>query len=94
MSNPWGDVGHEVSVDPVDDAGIDISHLEQRWNLGVSGTAIDPDHVSHAPGTIRVSDDHGHAWFDMQENGIRLGRCSGACMTNQHTPLNSTAVLA
>ena len=24
------DVSHEVSVDPVDDAGIDISHLE-RW---------------------------------------------------------------
>ena len=25
----------EVSVYPVDDAGIDISHLEQRWNLWV-----------------------------------------------------------
>ena len=25
---------NQVSVDPVDDAGIDISHLEQRWNLG------------------------------------------------------------
>ena len=27
-------MSHQVSVDPVDDAGIDISHLEQRWNLG------------------------------------------------------------
>ena len=27
-------MSHQVSVYPVDDAGIDISHLEQRWNLG------------------------------------------------------------
>ena len=87
------DVSHEVSVDPVDDAGIDISYLEQRWNLWVSGTAIHPDHVSHAPGTIRVSNDHGHSCFDVQENGIRLGRCNGARMINRHTPLASTAVL-
>ena len=93
ISDPWNDVIHQVSVDPVDNAGIDISDLEQRWNLWVSGTAIDPDHISHAPGTFRVGDDHGHAWFDMQENGIRLGRCSGACMINRHTPLSSTAVL-
>ena len=69
-SDPWTDVSHQVSVDPVDDAGIDISHLEQRWNLGVPGTAIDPNHISHAPGTFRVSDDHGHACFVVQENGI------------------------
>ena len=25
-SDPWADVSHEVSVDPVDDARIDISH--------------------------------------------------------------------
>ena len=93
ISDPWNDVSHKVGVDPVDDAGIDISHLEQRWNLWVSGTAIDPDHISHAPCTIRVSDDHGHAWFDVQENRIRLGRCNGACMVNRHTPLASTAVL-
>ena len=69
-SDPWADVSYEVSVDPVDDACIDISHLEQRWNLGVSGTAIDPDHISHPPGAFRVGDDHGHACFDVQENWI------------------------
>ena len=37
------DVSHLVSVEPVDDACIDVSHLEQRWNLWVSGTAIDPE---------------------------------------------------
>ena len=26
-SDPWTDVSHQVGVDPVDDAGIDISHL-------------------------------------------------------------------
>ncbi len=80
-------MSHEVGVDPVDDAGIDISHLEQRWNLWVSGTAIDPDHISHAPGTFRVSDDHGHSCIDVQEYGIRIGRCNGFCMVNQHAPL-------
>ena len=92
-SDPRADVSHKVGVYPVDDACINISHLEQRWNLWVSGTAIDPNHVSHAPGTFGVSDNHCHACFDAQKNGIRLGRCNGACMVNRHTPLASTAVL-
>ena len=66
-SDPRTDVSHEVCVDPIDDAGIDISHLEQRWNLWVSGTAIDPNHVCHAPRTIRVSNDHG----DGRTDGIK-----------------------
>ena len=37
----WANVSHQVSVNPVDDAGINISHLEQRWNLRVSGATID-----------------------------------------------------
>ena len=92
-SNSWNNVGHEVTVDPVDDSGIDVSHLENCRNLGVSGTAIDPNHISHPPGSIRVSEDHGHSCFDVQENGIRLERCNGACMINRHTALFSTAVL-
>ena len=92
-SDPWTDVSHQVSVYPVDDACIDISHLEQRWNLWVPGTTINPNHVSHAPSTIRVSDDHAHAWFDVQENGIRFGRSNGACMINRHTLRASTSVL-
>ena len=59
------DVGHKVSVDPVDDARVDISHLKQRWNLWVPGAAIDLDHISHAPSPFRVSDDHGHPCFDV-----------------------------
>ena len=61
-SDSGDDVSHHVSVDPVDDACIDISHLEQRWNLWVSGTTINPEHISHAPGTIGVSDDHRHSF--------------------------------
>ena len=86
-------MGHQVGVDPVDDAGIDISRLEQRWNLGVSGSAIDPDHLSHEPSTFRVGDDHGHACFDVQENRIRLGRSNGACMINRNTNGASANVL-
>ena len=63
-------MSHEVSVDPVNDAGIDVSQLEQRWNLWVSGTAIHPDHVSHASGTIGVSDDHRIACFGVQKDWI------------------------
>ena len=37
------------------------------------GTTIDPDHVRHAPGLIRVSDDHGHSRLDAQETGSDLG---------------------
>ncbi len=78
-------MGHDVSVDPVDDACIDISHLEQSWNLLVSGAATDPDHISHAPGPLRVRNDQGHACFDVQKDWVRLGRCNGACMINRHT---------
>ena len=91
-SNPWTDVSHQVSIDPVDDADIDISHLEQRWNLWASGTAIDPNDISHPPGNIRVGDDHGHACFQAQEIGIRHSRCNGACTINPHTLCASTAV--
>lgn len=66
-------MGHEVSVDPVDDAAIDISHLEQRWDFGVPGTVIDPDHISHTPSAIRVSDDQSHACFDVKEHCFRIG---------------------
>ena len=63
-------MSHEVSIDPVDDSGIDVSHLEQRRNLGVPGTTINPNHIRHPPGAFRVSDDHGYAWFDMQKDWI------------------------
>ena len=92
-SDPRTNVSHQVGVDPVDDAGIDISHLEQRWNLWISGTTIHPNHIRHPPGTIRVGDYHGHPCTDVQKDWIRLGRCNGACMVNRHTPLASTAVL-
>ena len=93
MSTPWEGVSHKVGVDPVDDARIDISDLEQRWNLWVSGTAIHPNHICHTPSIFRVSDDHGHACFDVQENRIRLGRSNGACMINRNTNGASANVL-
>ena len=62
-------MSHQVSVDPVDDAGINVSNLKERGDLGVPGTTINPEHVSHAPGTIGVSDDHSHSTFDVQDFG-------------------------
>ena len=79
---PWAEVSHQVGGYPVDGACIDVSHLEQRRNIGVPGTTINPNHISQPPGAFRVSDDHGRARFDMQENGIRLGRCNGPRMFN------------
>ena len=51
-----------------------------------------PNHICHAPSTIRVGDDHGHACTDAQKDWIRLGRCNSACMINRHSPLTNTAV--
>ena len=67
------DFGHGIGVNPVDDTGIDISPMKQRRNPGVPVTTIGPDHVHHSPGTIRVSDDHGHSRLDVQQNGSDLG---------------------
>jgi len=73
-SDPWNDVGDEIGGDPVDNAGVDIGYLEQRRSLRVPGTTIDPNHIGHAPRSIRVSDDHSHSRLDVQENRIRRGR--------------------
>ena len=79
-SDPGADVSRQVGVDPVDDAGVDISHLEQRWNLRVSGTAIDPNHISHAPGNFRVGDDHSR-WRSIAEQGsAEAGRLTGGSL--------------
>ena len=72
-SNPWNDVGHGIGANPVDDAGIGNSHMKPRRNPGVPRTTINRDHVRHAPGPIRVIDDHGHSRLDAQETGSDLG---------------------
>ena len=74
-------MAHEVSVDPVDDTGADISHLEISWNPGASDAANNVNYVSHAPVAFPLND-HRHACFDVQENGIRLGCANTARMVN------------
>jgi hypothetical protein len=39
-SDPRADVSHQVSVNPVDNAGIDISHHEQSWELYITFTDL------------------------------------------------------
>ena len=39
-SDPWNDVSHEVSIDPVGDVIIHIYHLEKLWNLRVLALPI------------------------------------------------------
>ena len=53
-------MSHQVSIDPVDEARIDISQLEQCGGLRVPGAAIDPDHFRHSP-VLSVFNEHGHA---------------------------------
>ena len=72
-SDPWNDVGDEIGGDPVDNAGVDIGYLEQRRSLGVPGTTINPDHISHAPRSIRVSDDHSHSRLTCRKTGSDVG---------------------
>ena len=75
-------MGHKIGVDPVDNAGVDIGQLEQRWSLGVPGTSIDTNHIGHPPSPIRVSDDHGHSRLDAQKDRIRRGRRNVAPLVN------------
>ena len=77
-------MSHKICVDPIDDAGIDVSHLEQGGDLGVSGATIHLDHVSHPPVAV-VLNDQRHACLDMQKNKIGFGCCNTACMVNRHT---------
>ena len=68
LIGPWA-ISHEVSVDPVDDACIDVSNKTALEPLGFWHRHR-PKSLSHAPSTLRISDDHGHSRFDMQEDRI------------------------
>jgi len=72
--DPWDDVSHEVSIDPVGDVIIHICHLEKLWNLRVFGAANNVNDVSHAPGLVSVLDDHRHSRFDVEKDRIWFGR--------------------
>ena len=70
-------MGHEVSVDPVDDAGVHVCHLKKGGDLGVSGATIHPDHVSQPLFAVVINDQR-HACLEMQKVRIRLGCCNTA----------------
>ena len=69
-SDPWNDVTHEVSVDPVGDVIIHICNLEKLWNFRAFGAANDVNHLSHAPGPVCFLDDHGHSCLDVQTESV------------------------
>ena len=73
--DPWNDVTHEGSVDPVGFVIIHISNLEKLWNFRIFGAANDVNHVSHTPGPVLVLDDHCHSGLDVEKDRICfLGR--------------------
>ena len=92
--DPRNDVSHQVSIDPVDDARIDISHLERGGHLWVSGATVHTNHVGHPPGPIRARDDHRHSRLHVQKDWVRPGRCNTALMINRHPFQASTNALA
>ena len=51
ISDPWNNVSHKVGVDPVDDAGIDISDLKQgaHLQLGAAPSTSADDPAADAP---------------------------------------------
>ena len=75
-------MGDEGSVDPVDDARIDISDLKQRRHLRIPGAAIDPNHVRHPPVAAVFHDDR-HPSFDVEEHRILLRGSNAAGMINR-----------
>ena len=69
-SDPWNDVTHEGSVDPVCNVIIHIYNLEKLRNFRVFGVANDVNHVSHPPGPVCVLDDHCHSCLDVEKDRI------------------------
>ena len=87
-SDPWNDVTHECSVDPVCYVIIHICNLEKLRNFRVFGAANDVNHVSHSPGPVCVLDDHCHTCLDVEKDRICfLERWDAICLISWHTPL-------
>ena len=40
-SDPWRDVGDQVSVDPADNAGVHVCDLEEGGDFGISGATAE-----------------------------------------------------
>ena len=73
--DPWNDVTHEGSVDPVGNVIIHICNLEKLGNFRVFGAANDVNHVSHPLGPVYVLDDHCYSCLDVEKDRICfLGR--------------------
>ena len=69
-SDPWNDVTHEGSVDPVGNVIIHIYNLEKLRNYSVFGAANVVNHVYHPPGPVCVLDDHCHFCLDVEKDRI------------------------
>ena len=63
-----------------------VCYLEQRGDLGVSGAAIHPDHVSHPP-VAAVLNDHRHACPDIRKTGSALGAATPLAWSTDILPL-------
>ncbi len=66
-----------MSVDPLDDTGVHISHLKQGRESGMASTPLTEDHLPHPPiPLIKVISTHNHEvpWADMKERSFRLHR--------------------
>ena len=76
-SDPWNDVTHEGSVDPVGNVIIYIYNLEKLRNFRVFGAANVVNHVNHPPGPVCVLDDHCHFCLDVERQDLFFGavRC-------------------
>ena len=85
-SDPWYDVSHKVSVDPVGDVIIHICYLKILWNFWEFGASNDIYHVSYAPDPVCVIDDHGHSRLNVEKDRICFfGRRDASFMINGHT---------
>ena len=40
-SDPWSDVGDQLSVDPVDNADVQVRDLKEGGDLGISGATAE-----------------------------------------------------
>ena len=62
--DPWNNVSHEICINTVDDAAININHLKQHPNLGIPGDTIDTNLIYHPPDPIHEINDLSHSRLD------------------------------
>ena len=68
-------IGDLVCIDPLDHARINVSHLEEGRELGLTSTPLAEEHLPHPPvalGDMLPANDHEVSRTDVKEGSFKL----------------------